>query len=114
MQCQIICRYSRQSGWRSPTMSTKSLWGQLPPTEGIRTPTQVLKEQATALTDMTKGALQGEVSVSHRGGEFSLDLDIVVPALDNYRYLVVRANHKLDLYPVEVVPGWKYNLMGAG
>jgi hypothetical protein len=94
-------------------MSTKSLWGQLPPTEGIRTPTQVLKEQATVLTDMTRGVLQGEVSVSHGGGVFSLDLHIVVPALDNYRYVVARATHGIDLYPVTVTPGWKYNPKGG-
>src|ERR1022692_2449221 len=106
MQCQIICRYSRQFGWRSPTMSTKSLWGQLPPTEGIRTPTKVLKEQATALTDMTSGVLQGDVTVNPRDDEFQLYLQIVVPALANYRYTVARAAHRIDLYPVTVAPGW--------
>lgn len=59
---------------------------------------------------MTGGALQGDVSVNRRDSEFSLDLDIVVPALDNYRYNVANARHNLDLYPVTVVPGWdSYN-----
>ena len=91
-------------------MPTKSLWGPLPATEGIRTPTQVLKEQATALANMTGSVLQGEVNVTQNRGVFELDLNIVVPALDNYRYLVARATHRLDLYPVTLMPGWElYN-----
>jgi hypothetical protein len=89
-------------------MPTLNLWGQLPPTEKIRTPTQILKEQATALDDMTKGALQGSVTVRHDSqGTFNIDLDIVAPALDNYTYNVLEASHGLNLYPVKVRPGWK-------
>jgi hypothetical protein len=88
-------------------MSTKSLWGQLPTIEGIRTPTQVLKEQATALTNMTNSVLQGDVSVGREYGNFSIDLNIVAPMLDNYHYHVVRATHGLDLYPVTIAPGWE-------
>ena len=58
---------------------------------------------------MTSGVLQGEVSVSHGGGDFALGLYIVVPALDNYRYQVARAVHTLDMYPVTVTPGWDWN-----
>jgi hypothetical protein len=87
-------------------MSTKSLWGQLPATEGIRTPTQVFREQAIALTDVTSSVLQGDVSVTRNQGTFSIELHIVAPVLDNYHYLVVRATHDVALYPVTIVPGW--------
>jgi len=90
-------------------MSTKSLWGQLPATEGIRTPTQVLKEQATVLSDMTSGVLQGDVSVNRTGDQFSLSLDIVVPALDNYHYNAAVATHGVELYPVTLRSGWDYS-----
>jgi hypothetical protein len=87
-------------------MPTKSLWGQLPVTEGIKTPTEVLKEQATALMNVTRSVLQGDVSVTREYDEFRIDLHIVAPVLDNYHYLVVRVTHDISLYPVTVVPGW--------
>jgi hypothetical protein len=94
-------------------MPKVNLWGQLPQIDKIRTPTEVLREQASALGDMTSGTLQGEVTVSPREGSFNVDLDIVAPALDNYRFNVLEASHDLNLYPVKVRPGWnKYDAKG--
>lgn len=91
-------------------MSQKNLWGELPITDEIRTPTQILKEQAAFLENMTKGVLQGDVTVRRSHNNFELELTIVAPAIDNYRYVVVSASHNLGMYPVSVVPGWdKYN-----
>ena len=87
-------------------MLEKNLWGQLPIEDEIRTPTHILKEQATILTDMTKGVLQGEVSVGQDGGRFELNLYIVAPRIENYTFTVAWCSHGLDLYPVRVNPGW--------
>jgi hypothetical protein len=87
-------------------MSQKNLWGQLPTPEEIRPPTQILKEQGALLSETTKGVLRGEVSVSQAYGRFQLELEIVAPALDNYRYSVLEATHELEMYPVTVKPGW--------
>jgi hypothetical protein len=85
-------------------MPTKNLWGQLPTPDETRTPTQILKEQAALLSDLTQGVLQGDVTVDARvlQGSFYLRLDIVAPAIDNYRYSVLSAHHGVQLYPVTV------------
>lgn len=44
-----------------PMSTTKNLWGELPLAEVIRTPAIILREQATLLTEMTTGVLEGEV-----------------------------------------------------
>ena len=88
-------------------MSSKNLWGQLPSTDEITTPTQILKEQATQLTDLTKGVLQGDVSVRQSSGKFLLQLAIQAPFVDNYEYVALYASHSLDLYPVTVAAGWE-------
>ncbi len=90
-------------------MNSRNLWGPLPATEQIITPTQILKEQATQLGDMTKGILYGNVSVTAAHGEFFLvQLAIVAPFIDNYTYLAVQVEHGPQLYPATVRPG--YNL----
>jgi hypothetical protein len=87
-------------------MSPKNLWGKLPDTETITTPTTILKEQAAELTEMTKAVLLGDVTVVQQYSKFELQLIIRVPLLDNYEYVVLYATHTLDLYPVTVSPGW--------
>lgn len=87
-------------------MSAKNLWGQLPSASEITTPTQILKEQASELTNMTKGVLYGDVHVKQRSGKFELEFVIQVPVLDNYEYVVLYVKHGLSLYPATVVPGW--------
>ena len=90
-------------------MALKNLWGglsTLSPT--ILTPTEILKKQAALLSDMTNGILQADVTVtvSTFTGEFTLEMDIVAPAIDNYRYSVLRASHGIELFPVKVSPAW--------
>ncbi len=89
-------------------MATKNLWGPLPESVEVRTPTQILKEQAAALENMTRGGLQGRVRVgTEPDGNFVLDLDIVAPALGNYSYNVFRASHGISIYPVTITPSGK-------
>jgi hypothetical protein len=91
-------------------MAKKNLWGQIPGAADIVTPTKLLKEQASELTNLTKGVLEGSVRVVREESTFEIHLLIVAPFLDNYEYLVVYALHSVDLYPVTVGPGWeRYN-----
>jgi hypothetical protein len=98
----------------------KDLWGDLPSAETIRTPYTILKEQASILTEKTKGLLLGEVKLSpqieyiNRFGElvdqekqqsqlFVAFLRIQVPSLNNYTYSVVKIQYPIpQLYPVLV------------
>jgi hypothetical protein len=86
-------------------MESKNLWGELHiDALNQTTPTQILKDQAALLSDMTKSVLQADVTVSLYNGIFNLDLNIVAPAIENYRYEVVSVTHGLEMYPVTVKP----------
>jgi len=91
-------------------MSTiQNLWGELPLAEAIRTPASILQEQANQLTELTKGILEGEVTkgksqlTTRKNKPFIVRFNIIAPALDNYRYAVMRVYHDIVLYPLAVV-----------
>lgn len=84
-------------------MSTNSLWGDLDDLETIQTPKAILQEQAALLTRATKGILLGCVTIVEAAeAGFRYDLDIVVPALNNYRYELLSIYHGIDIYPTFV------------
>lgn len=88
-------------------MATQNLWGDIKAEESVRTPTNVLKEQAAALSQMTKGILYGKVEVGSRGNKFKIGLSIVAPAINDYEFEVVYVEHDIELYPVNVVAAWE-------
>lgn len=88
-------------------MAPTNLWGELDLSVPERTPTTVLKEQATALSEMTKGVLYGDVTINLVAGTFEVRLAITAPALGNYRFDVVRLRHGIGLYPVKVAAAWE-------
>ncbi len=77
------------------------LWPDLSPA-AVRTPASILKTQATALSIKTKGLLGGEVETWTYKDLIYHRLYIVVPALDNYRYSLLRIHHPPTLFPVSV------------
>ena len=83
-------------------MATENLWGTLPDVSQLRTPVEILNEQATVLTGLTHGVLQG--SVDARGGtdKLAVDLDIVVPALGGYSFTILTVTHGVRFYPATV------------
>ena len=95
--------------------TSKSLWGQLPLEENVRTPLIILREQATLLTQITNAVLEGAVTsqkfapssdpfgFSPPNKTFRTTLAIEAPALDGYVFQVLQVNYDLALYPVEVV-----------
>jgi hypothetical protein len=88
-------------------MATKNLWGDIKAEATIRTPANVLKEQATALSEMTKGVLAGTVRSGTEYNKFKVGLSIVAPALNNYEFDVVEVEHGIELYPLKVTPAWE-------
>lgn len=70
----------------------------------IVSPVAYLRIQAAKLGEMTRGLVRGEVSVTARGSSTILSLDVVVPALDDFRRLILTATHtRTEPYPVQVV-----------
>ena len=86
----------------------KSLWGELLTEDEVKPPITILKEQAAALAEVTKGVLTAEVSQSLFRGDFQLELRVIAPALSGYEYSMLHAKHRIDMYPVKVRPGWTY------
>ncbi len=83
--------------------SGKSLWGDLSQIEAVRTPFVILQEQAVILGEITNGLILGEVSRLATGQKIQMDLSLVVPALDKYRYAVVEVQSPIvQTYPLTV------------
>jgi len=61
----------------------------------------ILKTQAAALSRKSKGLLQAQVETSLTG-TISHRLVLVVPALENYRYRLLRLHHSQAVYPVYI------------
>jgi hypothetical protein len=87
-------------------MSTINLWGNLPEVPKVRTPEQILREQASELTKMTNGQIVGEVdpSGSYNLGSFNYRLRLRVPTLNNYSVSIAELGHEIGFYPVRVIP----------
>ena len=79
-------------------MAVKDFWGDFQ-LEAVRTPLQILREQAAALGPKTKNLVEAEVISSTTGILFQHRLNLVVPTLDGYRYHLLTLTHDLELFP---------------
>ncbi len=71
----------------------------------IRSPYSILQQEAQGLEPQTRGILVAEVSADAPEGEkrIKLHLDIIVPALNNYRRRILTASYDKNMvYPVTV------------
>ncbi|MCH7859968.1 MAG: hypothetical protein IID14_09790 [Candidatus Marinimicrobia bacterium] len=84
-------------------MAGENLWGELPAVETERTPLVILREQCAILGELTENVLEGRVRKIWKGNRFHLIMEIVAPALDNYVYTVLRVDHGIQMYPLEIV-----------
>ena len=76
----------------------ESFWA-VPDVADMRTPLGILREQAAALTKATNGVLVGAVETERRGDDLILKLEIVAPALNDYRYRILNYQQPIGLYP---------------
>jgi hypothetical protein len=88
----------------------ESFWA-LPDAADIRTPLSILREQAAALTEQTKGVLVGvaEARNNEHGTNLDVTLDVNVPGLNDYRYRLLTYRQPIEMYPghlVVVDSGW--------
>ena len=83
-------------------MTTKNLWGELPNTEGQKSPKTLLQEQGELLATSTKGRLRCVVKSYGSGESIVNDLEIVAPFINNYSVAVLKASHGTVIYPTMV------------
>jgi hypothetical protein len=79
------------------------LW---PPDFGVSgplPPVAILRGQAAALAEKTKGLVTADVrNWSETPGRFCYAFELIAPALDDYRYRLFVIDHDINLYPVEL------------
>jgi hypothetical protein len=76
-----------------------SFWA-VPDVATLRTPLSMLREQATALTEQTSGLLVGQVETNQNpDGNLLIQLEIVVPALNDFRVRILNYEQPIGLYP---------------
>lgn len=83
-------------------MTAKNFWGQLPEVREIVSPASILNEQASMLTEHTKGVVVGSVrSVQPRkpGNVVAAELIAYVPALNKYSLRIIHVEHAILSYP---------------
>ncbi|HUB11728.1 MAG TPA: hypothetical protein VMB34_07200 [Acetobacteraceae bacterium] len=77
----------------------ESFWS-IPATGALRTPLTILREQATALTEQTKGTLVGEATVLSQPSQMlSIGLSIRVLALNDDKYRILTYEQPVTMYP---------------
>jgi len=90
---------------------SKSLWN-MPDSESVLGPVQIMREQGEILTRSTDGKLQYNIQTSGSGQEIVNDFNIVVPSLGFYIYTVGRyVQRPLAIYPgrfhSQLIGEWK-------
>lgn len=86
-------------------MATTNIWSDFPESVNVRTPVQILREQAALLRERTNGTLDARVEVSkvndqNDDGRVFWDFVVVAPALLNYRYKILTIGQPTTFYPV--------------
>lgn len=83
----------------------------------VRTPVAILRTQATRLGQRTQGLLIGEVTITTgENNQVVLGLEVIVPALNNYRYRLLSVQHAQDaIFPAKVsANGFKIDVTEFG
>ena len=84
-------------------METRNLWGESFKPEPIRTPSIILREQASLVGKLTEYMLDANVDRDRTNDYIRLDLSINAPALENYTYNVLSVTYDIHkIYPLTI------------
>jgi len=84
-------------------MNTPNLWPDFE-SANVQTPRKILLEQAAFLGEKTAHILRAEVILVPTSKQrFRYTLNIVAPALNNYRVHFLSIDHEHSIYPVSVI-----------
>ncbi len=87
------------------TSDTNDLWPDDIGFSDVIPPATILRQQAALLSRKTKGLVVAEVNTVSDGDSFRHNFFLTAPALDNYRYSLIRVVHGIQLYPVHLQTG---------
>lgn len=78
----------------------------------LKPPVAILREQAEQLKTKTQGLVLAEVSSSviSEGEQIHTKFELLVPALEGFRYELLQIRHAVSFYPLDVLPRAGHNL----
>jgi len=83
--------------------NNRDLWpGTLAPRD-LRTPISVLRRQAEALYQRTKGLLRGELAFDGKEASLTIHFNAVAPAVGNFRFCVLSVYQPIEGFPVRLM-----------
>lgn len=102
---QTTCHFTFESDNRinSMTATTANLWGDIEIADTTIPPVTILKEAASAITQLTNGLVEGEVraiSSSYSQDWIAYRFALRVPALNNYLAVICEVEHPAFLTPI--------------
>jgi len=82
-------------------MSVESMWGEINEPVNQRTPTSILREQASILNQLTKGVLIGSIEPEHTSNNTLVyNFAITAPAINNHKFAILTVQYSITIYPL--------------
>ncbi len=84
-------------------MSAENMWGEISEPVNQRTPTSILREQASVLSQLTKGVLIGSLEQEVTANNtLSYKFAITAPAINNHKFAILTVQYSITIYPLSV------------
>jgi hypothetical protein len=82
-------------------MSGENMWGEIEAPVNQRTPTSILREQASILSQLTRGVLIGSIEQEPTKNNILIyDFSITAPAINNHKFLILTLQYSITIYPL--------------
>jgi hypothetical protein len=84
-------------------MSAENMWGEINTPADQRTPKSILREQASILSQLTKGVLIGSIEQeSTTNNTLIYNFSITAPAINNHKFALLTLQYSITIYPLTV------------
>jgi hypothetical protein len=84
-------------------MSAENMWGEFNEPVNQRTPTSILREQASILNQLTKGVLIGSVEQEPTtNNTLAYNFAITAPAINHHKFTILTVQYSITIYPLSL------------
>ena len=84
-------------------MSAENMWGEINTPANQRTPTSILREQASILNQLTRGVLIGSIEQEPTNNNILVyNFSITAPAINNHKFAILTLQYSITIYPLTV------------
>jgi hypothetical protein len=84
-------------------MSAENMWGEINDPVNQRTPTSILREQASILNQLTKGVLIGSIEQEPTtNNTLAYNFAITAPAINNHKFTILTVQYSITIYPLSL------------